>query len=115
MPRKPPESPELSLANFWSHKFWRPTWGLKGKEVNFSKFIFNDYATVISHIPKKNRSVLLASSMHAHGSIDDNPGQKKPEIIMFYNLTKGGVDKVDEMKELYSVSQAIAVTSFFFQ
>jgi hypothetical protein len=39
VPRKPPESPELSLANFWSHKFWRPTWGpisrLFGATTNF--------------------------------------------------------------------------------
>lgn len=37
--------------------------------------------------------------MHEHGIIDSESGdQKKPEVITYYNSTKGGVDVVDELK-----------------
>ncbi|CAI6376024.1 unnamed protein product [Macrosiphum euphorbiae] len=44
--------------------------------------------------------------MHNQGVIDTDSGdQNKPEIITFYNSTKGGVDVVDELKGEYSVSR----------
>lgn len=42
-------------------------------------------------------------------SIDESTGEKrKPDIITFYSKTKGGVDKVDEMKQNYTVSRKSA-------
>lgn len=43
--------------------------------------------------------------MHHDNAIDSNSDKNKPEIITFYNSTKGGVDVVDEMKGNYSVSR----------
>lgn len=46
--------------------------------------------------------------MHNDDAIDNNadsPTCGKPEIILFYNSTKGGVDTVDKYKEHYSVSR----------
>ena len=43
--------------------------------------------------------------MHEQGDIDPESVEKKPEVIMFYNQTKGGVDVVDELKGEYSVSR----------
>jgi len=40
--------------------------------------------------------------MHEQGYIDPESVEKKPEVIMFYNQTKGGVD---ELKGEYSVSR----------
>lgn len=54
---------------------------------------------------KKNKNVLLISTMHEQGDIDPESVEKKPEVIMFYNQTKGGVDVVDELKGEYSVSR----------
>lgn len=55
-----------------------------------SKFMYQDDKTLVSFISKKNKKVLLISSMHFSGEI--NAQSKKPEIVEFYNLTKGGVD-----------------------
>uniref|UniRef100_A0A1B6C0U6 PiggyBac transposable element-derived protein domain-containing protein n=1 Tax=Clastoptera arizonana TaxID=38151 RepID=A0A1B6C0U6_9HEMI len=55
-----------------------------------SKFMYQDNKTLVSYNPKKNKKVLLLSSMHDQGII--NTAAQKPEIVEFYNLTKGGVD-----------------------
>ncbi|XP_035230233.1 uncharacterized protein LOC118202186 [Stegodyphus dumicola] len=53
--------------------------------------------TLTSYVPKKNKSVLVLSSMHEDNQIDLlSKEQLKPEIT-FYNSTKGGVDTVDEL------------------
>jgi hypothetical protein len=54
---------------------------------------------------KKNKNVLLISTIHEQGDIDPESVEKKPEVIMFYNQTKGGVDVVNELKGEYSVSR----------
>lgn len=61
---------------------------------------------ITSYVHRKNKNVVLVSSMHDQGVIDTDSGdQNKPEIITFYNSTKGGVDVVDELKGEYSVSR----------
>lgn len=59
-----------------------------------------------SYIPNKNKNVIMISNMHDQGIIDPESGdQKKPQVISYYNITKGGVDVVDEMKAEYSVAR----------
>ena len=77
-----------------------------------SIFGFGDNLTLVSYIPKskpktkKKKNVLLVSSMHHEGKIDqDTDDEKKLEIITFYNATKGGVDVVDMIMDKYSVSR----------
>lgn len=53
--------------------------------------------------PKKNKSVVLLSTMHDDSAID--PETNKPIIILDYNSHKGGVDTVDKMCSAYSVSR----------
>lgn len=43
--------------------------------------------------------------MHEQGVIDPESEKRKPEVITYYNSTKGGVDCVDEMKGEYSVAR----------
>lgn len=43
----------------------------------------------------------MISSMHHDNSIDINSG--KPEIILFYNSTKGGIHALDQKCGNYSV------------
>lgn len=58
------------------------------------------------HIPKKGKNVLVASTMHKNGLIDEEPGDHlKPELTTFHNLIKGGVDMVDRMKTEYYVTR----------
>ncbi|KAL4143281.1 hypothetical protein QTP88_005632 [Uroleucon formosanum] len=61
---------------------------------------------LLSYVPKKGKNVMMLSTMHTQGDIDPNSGDKKlPEVISFYNMSKGGVDVVDELKGEYSVSR----------
>ena len=66
-------------------------------------FGFQKHATLVSFTPKKNKSVVLLSTMHRDAAVDIET--KKPEIIHFYNSTKGGVDTVDQLCGNYSVSR----------
>ena len=73
----------------------------KTREEKSSIFLFTQDLTMVSYVPKKNKSVILLSSMH-HTCDISTEEHKKPEIIMFYNSTKGGVDTVDQMVRYYS-------------
>ncbi|XP_041986312.1 piggyBac transposable element-derived protein 4-like [Aricia agestis] len=71
-----------------------------------SKFGFQKDVTLVTHIPKKNKVVILMSSLHHDAAIDESTGEKrKPEINTFYNSTKGGVDVADELSATYDVSR----------
>ncbi|UYV81193.1 hypothetical protein LAZ67_20000313 [Cordylochernes scorpioides] len=57
-------------------------------------------------VPKKSKAVLLLSTMHSTPTIDEESGiELKPEIVTFYNLTKDGVDMVNQMCGTYSVGR----------
>ena len=74
----------------------------KFRETKTSVFGFNDQLTMISYVPKKNKAVILLSTMHHDISIDEEDPKKLPEIIKFYNKTKIGVDLVDQMVGTYT-------------
>lgn len=74
----------------------------KGKEVKSSLFVFDEKSTMVSYIPKKNKTVILLSTMHSQG-VDEET--KKPEIILSYNSTKGGVDTFDQLCHSTTVSR----------
>jgi len=65
------------------------------RDVNSSIFEFTKDLTLVSYVPKKNKSVVLLSSLHHDSAICSDTG--KPEIIEFYNKTKGAVDMLDQM------------------
>ena len=55
-------------------------------------FGFQEDITCVSYVPKKGKTVVLMSSMHHDDKIDESTGElMKPDIISFYNSTKGGV------------------------
>jgi len=53
----------------------------------------------VSYVPKKNKSDVFLSSLHHDSAICSDSG--KPEIIEFYNRTKGEVDMLDQMCARY--------------
>ena len=60
-------------------------------------FLFGDNTTRLTRCcPNKSskKLVTLLSSMHRHPDIHE---KGKPEIIMYYNKTKGGVDTFDQI------------------
>lgn len=76
------------------------------RPIKSSMFGFGKNCTLVSYIPKKKKNVLLVSSMHHDDSIDTkNSTDCKPEIIMDYNSTKGGVDIVDQLCANYNCAR----------
>lgn len=70
------------------------------KIMQTRKFRFTkDMALVYHVLKKKSKIVLLLSTIHHDNSIDSN--SNKLEVITFYNITKGGIDVVDELKGNY--------------
>lgn len=64
------------------------------------RYAYDNTKTLVSYCPQKNKVVLLVSSYHG-----ETDASGKPEIINFYNRTKGGVDTFDRMITLYTVSR----------
>ncbi|XP_068225485.1 piggyBac transposable element-derived protein 4-like [Palaemon carinicauda] len=76
------------------------------REPGSSAFLFTIEMTLVSYVPPVGKTakklVLLLSSMHSQPVLQENG---KPEIIEFYNRTKGGVDAFDGMCALYSCNR----------
>lgn len=68
----------------------------KTKPTDGSKvqFAYSDRKLLVLYNPKSNKIVLLLSSYHKNGKIDE--ATSKPEIVLFYNNTKGGTDSFDK-------------------
>ncbi|KAJ8909642.1 hypothetical protein NQ315_015334 [Exocentrus adspersus] len=67
----------------------------KNRDPGSSKFCFDKEKVLVSYTPKKNKNVLLLSTMHEGCSVSKTSGN--PEIIETYNQTKGSVDTLDQM------------------
>ncbi|XP_067088064.1 piggyBac transposable element-derived protein 4-like [Osmerus mordax] len=73
----------------------------KNRPVNSSKFVFTADTSLVSYVPKKGKNVVLMSTLHRDDRICGQEHQK-PEIIMDYNASKGGVDNMDKLVTAYS-------------
>jgi hypothetical protein len=65
---------------------------------------FTKDLTIVPYVPKKNKSVVLLSSLHYDSAICSDSG--KPENIEFYDKTKGAVDMLDQMCAGYTLLRA---------
>lgn len=75
----------------------------KQREIGSTLYGFTGQNTLLSHVPRKAKAVILLSSMHHAEATDESTG--KPEIIQFYNTTKGGVDEIDKKCSIYTCSR----------
>ncbi|XP_046686312.1 uncharacterized protein LOC124371984 [Homalodisca vitripennis] len=76
------------------------------REVKSSIFGFKKDCTLVSYVAKKNKAVLMISTMHDDASIDPETGdERKPMIITSYNDTKYGVDILDKMCRQYDAAR----------
>ncbi|KAI8128045.1 PiggyBac transposable element-derived protein 4 [Lucilia cuprina] len=66
-------------------------------------FGYGENRTICSYVSKKNKSVILLSTMPCDNTISDI--KQKPNIILFYNQTKGGVDVMDHMLGQYTTKR----------
>ncbi|KAJ8968730.1 hypothetical protein NQ314_002141 [Rhamnusium bicolor] len=65
---------------------------LKARPINSAIFCYSENLTLLSYCPPKTKkkTVIMLSTIHEKG--DEPYTTKLPEIIKFYNSTKGGVD-----------------------
>lgn len=75
----------------------------KRRVTNSHLFGFQDEMCLVSTVPKKNKSVILLSTMHSTAEVDANIN--KSLVNLDYNATKGGVDTVDQMCAAYSTAR----------
>ena len=66
-----------------------------------SQFAFQEKATMVSYKSKKNKVVTLLITMHSDKAVSEHE-KKKPDIVLYYNLTKGEVDGMDQKVHKYS-------------
>ena len=83
-----------------------PSEFLKGntREPLSTLFGYRQDATLCSYVPKKNRAVIILSTMHKTGEISDRD-DKKPNIILDYNSCKGAVDTLDMCVHTYTCAR----------
>jgi hypothetical protein len=80
----------------------------KPRKANSSMFAFKEKITMVSYVSHKKKHVILVSTMHDDDAVDNDPDSPtfgKPEQVLFYNCSKGGVDTVDKYKETYSTAR----------
>ncbi|XP_071053651.1 piggyBac transposable element-derived protein 4-like [Onthophagus taurus] len=75
----------------------------KNRQPQSSLFGFQQDTALVSYVPRKNKAVILLSTMYDLPEVDEE--SHKPEIILSYNQTKGAVDTVDKMCAAYSISR----------
>lgn len=73
----------------------------RSRDVESNVFGFSKNMTLVSYVPKKNRAVIILSTMHHSKEIDVN-NKNKSEVNLYYNSTKGGVDTLDQMVHEYT-------------
>ncbi|KRX51943.1 hypothetical protein T09_10721 [Trichinella sp. T9] len=72
-----------------------------GREVGSSLFCFDRQLTLVSYILKRKKCVLLLSTMH-HDDAANEDQERKPDIVLFHNETKSGVDTLDQLVRVYT-------------
>ena len=77
----------------------------RGRDPESTLFAFRGGVTLASHCPRPGKLVLALSSQHQAPMVDSQT--KKPEIILAYNATKGGVDVLDAMIASYMGKPAL--------
>ena len=73
------------------------------RSIGSSLFGFSDRQTLVSHVPKKNKVVVLFSTMHNDNKVDEKIDL--PIMILNYNVTKAAVDRVDQLCHNYSMQK----------
>ena len=67
-----------------------------------SRFLYYQGTTLCRYSNKPGKYVLLLSSQHQAGIIEDN---NKPEIVNAYNESKAGVDTLDQLVRFYTTKR----------
>ncbi|MEL7309347.1 MAG: hypothetical protein AAGK05_16800 [Pseudomonadota bacterium] len=71
----------------------------RDREVKSTIFAYSGNLMLVSHVPRRNRAVILLSTLHDFEEVTDDG---VPVHIPDYNSTKGGVDNVDKLCHTYT-------------
>ena len=77
----------------------------RNRQVGSSLFAFRNDVTLVSHCPKASKLVTAISTQHRNTLVDRRT--EKPELVLYYNATKGGVDVMDSIIESYVYKPAL--------
>ncbi|KAF0301931.1 Salivary glue protein Sgs-4 [Amphibalanus amphitrite] len=77
-----------------------------GREAGSNKICFRNGVQLASHCPKPGKVVLVASTRHKMPKVDQISG--KPEIVLFFNSTKGEWTTVCLTMDLWSSRTLVA-------
>ncbi|KRX51667.1 hypothetical protein T06_6447 [Trichinella sp. T6] len=70
---------------------------------------------MISYVPRKNSNVLLLTSCHTKLKVDNQQGDKRPNIMNDYNLGKRSVDSMDaRIEDFCSIRKTNKYTMLMF-
>ncbi|KRZ01427.1 hypothetical protein T11_1949 [Trichinella zimbabwensis] len=96
-----PDKPANYVIKIWTACDAKSSsvWNVQAKVFIISAF--SAEATLVSHCPKKNKNVLLMSTLHQDATVSARQ-DKKPEMDFTYNATKGGVDNLDKAYLIWS-------------
>ncbi|GFN87506.1 PiggyBac transposable element-derived protein 4 [Plakobranchus ocellatus] len=75
----------------------------KALPLGESKFLFRHETTLVSFQSKRPKNVILLSTTHQKPEIC--PETTKPDIVLHYNKTKGGVDAMDQMAHAFTTKR----------
>jgi hypothetical protein len=86
-----------------------PALFLSGKPrcVHSSIFGCTNELTLVSHVPVRNKTVILNALLHHDDTYMGEEKNYKPEIIMYYNATKCGVDVLDKDVTEYTCTRSM--------
>ena len=76
-----------------------------GRDLGNVAYCYDTSLLLASFMPPKKQTtklVLLLSSMHSMPTISENG---RPEVVNYYNSTKGGVDSFDQLCGTYTCSR----------
>ncbi|XP_024151020.1 piggyBac transposable element-derived protein 4-like [Oryzias melastigma] len=79
----------------------------RGRQALSSQFAFTDTHTLVSYVPKKNKIVILMSTVHKDAAVSTTE-DRKPLMIQDYNKNKVGVDCLDKLTGTYTCKRMTA-------
>lgn len=77
----------------------------KNRDLNSSMFAFRNEMTLLSWCPPKKKKKIVILLSTTHDLPDKDRDVRLPEIVEFYNQTKGGVDVFDRLCKNFSTSR----------
>ena len=77
-------------------------------QIYHSRFMWHDRsnALFVDYQSKCKKSVRLLSTMHSSPNVDTDFRKQKPNVTLFYNKIKVGIDCFDQMTRLYKTQSA---------